>query len=262
MPNQRFGKDFCFIISENPRRARKEKQQMKILVVEDEKYIAKPIEQVLKRNNYSVDLAYDGEYGLDCGLTDLYDIIVLDIMLPKLDGLAVLKELRENGIETPVLLLTAKDQVGDKVKGLDSGADDYLAKPFDNEELLARLRALGRRKSELAPGGLLRFGDIELNPHTLLLSRGDKSGKLTLKEAQLLELLMRRKNMTASKELIIEKLWGYDTDAEDGNIEYHVSLLRKKLAGVGAQAAVGTIRGVGYILKEEADGEKNRKRHV
>jgi DNA-binding response OmpR family regulator len=228
---------------------------MKVLLIEDEVYIAKPIEQALKRNNYSVDLAFDGEHGLDCGLTDVYDIIVLDIMLPKMDGITVLRELRKNGIKTPVLLLTAKKQIQDKIHGLDSGADDYLVKPFDTDELLARLRALGRRRSEINSDGILKIGNVELNPHTLILNCGDNSSKLTLKEAQLLELLIKRKNMITPKELIIEKLWGYDSDTEDSHVEYHVSLLRKKLMAMNAPVSIVTVRGAGYSLNE-SDGEK------
>jgi DNA-binding response OmpR family regulator len=228
---------------------------MRVLLIEDEIYIAKPIEQALKRDNYSVDLAFDGEHGLDCGLTDVYDIVVLDIMLPKMDGITVLRELRKNGVKTPVLLLTAKKQIQDRIDGLDSGADDYLVKPFDTNELLARLRALGRRRSEIDFDGILRIGNIELNPHTLFLNSGDNSCKLTLKEAHLLELLIKRKGMITPKELIIEKLWGYDSDTEDGHVEYHVSLLRKKLITMNAKISIITVRGVGYSLNEN-DGEK------
>jgi len=228
---------------------------MRILLIEDEVYIAKPIEQALKRDNYSVDLAFDGEHGLDCGLTDVYDIVVLDIMLPKMDGITVLRELRKNGVKTPILLLTAKKQIQDRIDGLDSGADDYLVKPFDTNELLARLRALGRRRSEIDSDGILKIGNIELNPHTLFLNSGDNSCKLTLKEAHLLELLIKRKGMITPKELIIEKLWGYDSDTEDGHVEYHVSLLRKKLITMNAKISIITVRGVGYSLNE-SDGEK------
>ena len=228
---------------------------MKVLLIEDEIYIAKPIEQALKRNNYSVDLVFNGEHGLDCGLTNVYDIVILDIMLPKMDGIAVLRKLRNNGIQTPVLLLTAKKQTHDKIQGLDSGADDYLVKPFDTDELLARLRALGRRRNAFDPDGILKIGNIELNPHTLFLNCGDDSCKLTLKEAQLLELLIKRKNMITPKELIIEKLWGYDSDTEDCHVEYHVSLLRKKLTIINAPVSVVTVRGAGYSLNESG-GEK------
>ncbi|WP_461612553.1 response regulator transcription factor [Clostridium sp. Marseille-QA1073] len=228
---------------------------MRVLMVEDEKYMAEAIEQVLKKNNYSVDLAFDGEYGLDCGLSGIYDIIILDIMLPKIDGIGVLKELRKNDIEAPVILLTAKGETEDKVIGLDSGADDYLAKPFKTEELMARLRALSRRKNELIKDNILQYADIELNPLTLNLSCGRKEFKLTLKECQLLELLIKRKDIIISKDSIIEKLWGYETCAEDNNVEVYISFLRKKLNRIKSQVIIQTVRGAGYVLKTTKDGD-------
>lgn len=228
---------------------------MRVLMVEDEKYMAEAIEQVLKKNNYSVDLAFDGEYGLDCGLSGIYDIIILDIMLPKIDGIGVLKELRKNGIEIPVILLTAKGETDDKVIGLDSGADDYLAKPFKTEELMARLRALSRRKNELIKDNILQYADIELNPLTLNLNCGSKEFKLTLKECQLLELLIKRKDIIISKDSIIEKLWGYETCAEDNNVEVYISFLRKKLNRIKSQVIIQTVRGAGYVLNTTKDGD-------
>ena len=222
-------------------------------MVEDEKHLAEAVAVVLKKNNYSVDLAHDGEYGLDCGLSGIYDIIILDIMLPKLDGLSVLKELRGNKVATPVILLTAKGETEDKVRGLDSGADDYLAKPFPTEELLARLRALSRRKGELIRDNALEFGDIQLDPNTLSLSSQKSSLKLTLKESQLLEMMIVRKNTIVSKEQIIEKLWGFDTDAQDGNVEVYMSFLRKKLGHIQSAAVIKNVRGAGYILKQKDD---------
>jgi DNA-binding response OmpR family regulator len=227
---------------------------MKVLLVEDEIYIARPIEQLLKKNHYSVDMAHDGEHGLDCGLSDVYDIIVLDILMPKMDGIEVLKRLRENGITTPVLLLTAKDRTSDKVLGLDSGADDYLAKPFENEELLARLRALGRRKKSFIANGILSYGDIALNPNTLILSCKDITTKLSLKESGILKMLIQSGAMPVSKESFIEKIWGYDSDAEHSNVEYHISLLRKKLAQTKANVTIQVIRNVGYLLMEAEHG--------
>ena len=221
---------------------------MKILLVEDEIYIARPIEQLLKKNHYSVDIAYDGEHGLDCGFTGIYDIIILDILMPKMDGIEMLKNLRGNGITTPVLLLTAKDRTSDKVFGLDSGADDYLAKPFENEELLARLRALGRRKDSLIVDGILSYGNITLNPHSLTLSCKDITTNLSLKESGLLEMLMQSGSMPVSKERFIEKIWGYDSDAEHSHVEYHISLLRKKLAQTKTNVTIQVIRNVGYSL--------------
>lgn len=155
---------------------------MKVLYVEDEKYMALAVAQVLRKNNYSVDLAHDGESGLDLALSGLYDIVILDIMLPKMNGIDVLCEMRKQGTETPVILLTAKGETEDKVTGLDSGADDYLAKPFQTEELLARLRALGRRKGQLIQGSILSYADIELNYNTLDLYGNGQSFHLTLKE--------------------------------------------------------------------------------
>lgn len=223
---------------------------MRILIVEDETYIAEAIAQVLKKNNYSVDLAFDGEYGLDCALSNIYDFIILDIMLPKMNGLDVLDSLRQENITTPVILLTARNQIEDKVKGLDYGADDYLAKPFHTDELLARLRAIRRRNTDiLSNNNFLYFGDISLDPNTLMLKCNNCEIKLTLKESQLLEILIERNNFVTSKEIIIEKLWGYDTDANDAHVETHMSLFRKKLSMITSNVYVYTIRGSGYILR-------------
>ncbi|MEG6612090.1 response regulator transcription factor [Pseudoclostridium thermosuccinogenes] len=223
---------------------------MRVLLVEDEKYIARAVAEVLKKNHYTVDLAHDGEFGLDCALSGIYDIIILDIMLPKIDGFSILKEVRRKGIVTPIILLTARGEIKDKVQGLDLGADDYLAKPFHTDELLARLRALGRRNTVLAFNGNLNFGDISLSPHTLLLSKNGKEVKLKLKEAQLMELLIKNKNMIVSKESIIEKIWGYDEDVTDNHVEVYISMLRKKLSQLSSGCVIQTIRGIGYVLKE------------
>lgn len=223
---------------------------MKVLVVEDEKYLAEAVEQILRQNNYGVDVAFDGEYGLDCALSGIYDVIILDIMLPKMDGLSALRAMRKAGIFTPVLLLTARGSIPDRVKGLDMGADDYLPKPFDYEELLARLRALGRRRGEFHPDGSISFKDIEVSPQILLLRCDSKEAKLTLKEAQLLELLLSGGRQTAvSKNAIIEKLWGYDADVGDSHVEGQVSLLRKKLRMVGSKTSIRSIRRMGYVLE-------------
>lgn len=231
---------------------------MRILMIEDEKYMAEAIAQILKKNNYSVDLAFDGEYGLDCAISNIYDIIILDIMLPKINGLQVLKELREQKLSTPVILLTARSETEDKVKGLDYGADDYLAKPFHTDELLARLRALGRRQVELMPDGIQKYGDISLNPHTLLLMCDNREVYLSLKESQILELLIKRASMILSKEIIIEKLWGYDTEAEENRVEIHISLLRKKLEKLKSCVSIRTIRGAGYTLQGGISDEHDK----
>lgn len=222
---------------------------MRILIVEDELHLAEALTQILRKNNYSVDAAHDGEMGLDNALSNIYDVIILDIMLPKVDGITVLKELRKEGISTPVILLTARGEITDRVIGLDSGADDYLAKPFATEELLARIRALSRRKGEVLPSNTLKFGDFELNTATLKLSRDNKEVKLILKESELLELLISRKNSATSKEIIIEKLWGFDAEVEHNNVEVYISFLRKKLTHLNSDVIINTVRGVGYSLE-------------
>ncbi|MDR2487192.1 MAG: response regulator transcription factor [Clostridiales Family XIII bacterium] len=221
---------------------------MKVLMVEDERWLAEAEARILKKNNYDVDLAFDGEDGLDCALTGVYDIILLDIMLPKMDGLSVLRSLREEGVSAPVILLTAKGELEDKVTGLDSGADDYLAKPFKSEELLARMRAVLRRRDTLLPEGVLHFGGIDYNPHTLVLSVGEIRYNLTQKEGRLLEYLMQNNGISLSADAIIEKVWGYDSDAEDNHVQVYISFLRKKLAALGTDVRIRTIRGVGYAL--------------
>ena len=225
-------------------------------MVEDERDLAEAVAVILRKNNYAVEHAFDGEYGLDCALTGVYDFIILDIMLPKMDGLRVLKELRTAGVQTPVLMLTARGEIRDKVTGLDSGADDYLPKPFHTDELLARLRALSRRKGELLIAGVIELGDLRFNPHTLTLVNEAEEIGLTLKESQLLELLFAHKDGYASKDMIIEKLWSYDADVQDSHVENQVSLLRKKLAAAGGGLSIRAARGVGYRiegLKENGD---------
>jgi DNA-binding response OmpR family regulator len=220
--------------------------KMRILIIEDEKYIARSITEVLKMDSYTVDLAHDGEYGLDCALTEIYDVIVLDIMLPKMDGLRVLEKIRGANISTPVILLTAKGDLEDKVKGLDLGADDYLSKPFYTEELLARIRALTRRKPELRQGGVFAFEDIELS--ALALRSGERTAKMQRKEAQILELLIDNGGFVVSKEMIIEKVWGFDAETEYSLVEKNISIIRKKLSQVKARVNIKTVRGVGYML--------------
>lgn len=230
---------------------------MKVLYVEDEKHMALAMAQVLRKSNYSVDLAYDGESGLDLALSGLYDIVILDIMLPKMNGIDVLRQIRKQGIETPVILLTAKGETEDKVVGLDSGADDYLAKPFETEELLARLRALGRRKGQLMPGSILSYADIEFNYNTLHLYGNGQSFHLTLKESQLLELLMNHKGQAITNNTIIEKLWGWDSETEDSHVQVQVAFLRKKLRILSSKVKIKTIYGVGYMLTHNGEKDTN-----
>ncbi|GGH73036.1 DNA-binding response regulator [Paenibacillus silvae] len=222
---------------------------MRILIAEDEVHLAEAVSQILKKNNYSVDMVHDGRSGLDYAQSGIYDLLLLDIMMPEMDGISVLKTLRSEGNHTPVILLTAKGELSDKVSGLDYGADDYIAKPFATEELLARIRASLRRKGEVIPEDGLRFGDIELNTTQLKLSVQDKEIKLNLKENELLELLITRKQAITSKEQIIEKLWGFDSDVEYNNVEVYISFLRKKLTFLNSAVRINTIRGVGYVLE-------------
>lgn len=223
---------------------------VRILVVEDEIHLAEALVQMLKKNNYTVDSVYNGEDGYDYAMSNIYDVIVLDLMLPKMDGITVMKNMRKYGNDTLVIMLTAKGEISDKVRGLDSGADDYLAKPFNTEELLARIRALGRRRGEIIPDKGMTFGDIELDPANMRLSCGVKDINLTHKESELLEYLIANKNAVLSKDMIIEKLWGFESEAEANHVEVYISFLRKKLKYVGSQVSIVTVRGVGYSLRE------------
>lgn len=222
---------------------------MRILIVEDEVRLAEALVQIFMKEKYSADACYDGISGLDNALTGIYDVIVLDIMLPKMNGLEVLRTLRANKIKTPVILLTAKDEVSDKVTGLDIGADDYLTKPFYTEELLARIRSLGRRNSDVICDNILSFDDISLNISTYELICGERSVKLGLKEFNIMELLIKNGARILSKETLIEKIWGYESDAEYNNVEVYISFLRKKLSHIKSKVIIKTVRGVGYCLE-------------
>lgn len=222
---------------------------MRLLIVEDEVALAEALAQILSKNKYIADACYDGESGLDNALTDIYDVIILDIMLPKMNGLEVLKQIRLNKVSTPVILLTAKDEVADKVKGLDYGADDYLTKPFATEELLARIRTIIRRKEHLVCESNLSFEDISLNLSTYELSCRDNSVKLGLKEYAIMELFLKNQSRVISKENLIEKVWGYESDAEYNNVEVYISFLRKKLNHIHSSVSIKTVRGVGYRLE-------------
>ncbi|MGM9937009.1 MAG: response regulator transcription factor [Candidatus Ornithomonoglobus sp.] len=224
---------------------------MRILIVEDEIRLCEALVQLLKKHHYTVDSENDGEAGLDDALSGIYDVIILDIMLPKLDGLSVLKEIRKNNLNVPVILLTAKGDVSDKVAGLDSGADDYLTKPFNTEELLARVRALGRRRGEIVDADALSCDDISLDTQTLKLTCGASEITLTRKESELLEYLILHKDIISSKEQIIEKLWGFNSEAEANHVEVYVSFLRKKLKRVHSNVQIKAVRGIGYKLTSE-----------
>lgn len=222
---------------------------MKILVVEDEVQLADALTEILKRNKYAVDTAYNGIDGCDSALTGVYDCIVLDVMLPGMNGLEILRNIRAEKLSTPVLLLTARSEVEDKINGLDCGADDYLTKPFVTGELLARIRALTRRKGEIFDENKLAFNGLVLNKSSSSVAYGDSDVKLSLKEYQIMELLIANPRQILPKERIIEKIWGYESDVEYNNIEVYISFLRKKLSAIGTETQIKTARGIGYSLE-------------
>lgn len=224
---------------------------MRLLLVEDELRLTEALAYILKKNKYGVDLAYDGETGQEMAETGIYDLILLDRMLPKKEGVAVLKDLRAQGIKTPVLLLTARDAVEDRVEGLDAGADDYLVKPFSTEELLARIRALGRRPGSQMKDTRLQVASLVLDPLRCEASDGRETLRLTLKESQLLELFMRNRGQVITKEQILNRVWGLDSEAEANNVEIYIHYLRKKLNLRHCCVRIETVRGVGYCLKED-----------
>lgn len=223
---------------------------MKLLLIEDEKELSEALFQILAKNKYFVDAVYDGEDGLDYALTGIYDVIVLDIMLPKLNGLSLLEKIRKEGILTPVIMLTAKSQIEDRVIGLDLGADDYLTKPFAVEELLARLRSITRRKGTVITDNTLTYGDICLNINTYDLDVNDESIRLTLKEFEIIKYFMERPKCVVSKDDLITKLWGFDSEVEYNNIEVYISFIRKKLSHLKSKVNIVTIRGVGYRMED------------
>lgn len=225
---------------------------MNILIVEDEKRLAQALKQILTEQKYMVDIVYNGNDGFDYGASGIYDLIILDIMIPFKDGFQVALELRKNKIETPILMLTAKDTVPDKVSGLNSGADDYMTKPFAPEELLARIKALTRRRGEVMLDKT-DFGDFNFNVSTSELSKGTKSIHLNFKEAEILKLLIATPDKIISKEEIITKVWGYDSDASDNNVEAYISFLRRKLNFIQSSTEIKAIKKMGYRLEKKHD---------
>lgn len=222
---------------------------MKLLVVEDEVQLADALSEILKRNKYSVDTCYNGVDGLDNALTGVYDCVILDIMLPGMNGIEVLRNLRREKISTPVLLLTARSEIEDKINGLDTGADDYLTKPFITDELLARVRALTRRRGEIIDENRMDYNGLLLNRNTSSVIWQGNDVRLSLKEYQIMELLISNPRQILPKERIIEKIWGYESDVEYNNIEVYISFLRKKLSVISAPVHIKTARGIGYSLE-------------
>lgn len=221
---------------------------MRILIVEDEIRLAETLGQIMEEQHYQADVVNDGADSLDYALSGQYDLVLLDVMLPNLDGYEVARRLRAAHISTPILMLTARDDSGDKITGLDCGADDYMTKPFDSGELLARVRALTRRQGEVLSQSLV-VSDLTLSLSTRCLSCAGKSVRLGFKEFDVLRLLMSAPKAVIPKEDIISKVWGIESDAEDNNVEVYISFLRKKLHFLGTRVSIGTVRKVGYHLE-------------
>ncbi len=221
---------------------------MKLLLVEDETRMAQALCEILRLGKYDVDHYADGLDGLYAVESGIYDLIILDVMLPRKNGFDIAKEAREKGIRTPILMLTAKSDLDDKVTGLDCGADDYLTKPFMTKELLARLRALGRRNMNTSDGAL-KFGDITLNTETATLACGENSVRLSEKELHILEYLIANQGQILTRDQLAVKIWGYDSDAEYNNVEVYMSFTRKKLHFVKAKVEIKAVRGIGYELR-------------
>jgi len=214
---------------------------MRVLIVEDERRLADALCQIMKGQKYGVDAVYDGQEGFDYAMSGQYDVVVLDVMLPRKNGFEVVRALRAQNNPIPVLLLTAREEIADKVTGLDCGADDYMTKPFSPEELLARVRALSRRQGEVQLEEL-RFDDLCLGLSTRSLSRREK-------EFEVLRILLSNPKRIVPKEDLLTRVWGTDSDAEDNNVEAYISFLRKKLAYLGSRVGIGTVRKVGYRLE-------------
>ncbi len=223
---------------------------MRVLIVEDERNLAETLREMLKQNRFDSDIAADGETGLAYARENAYDLVILDVMLPKRSGFSVVEELRKDGNATPVLMLTAKSSVEDYVHGLDLGADYYLTKPFEMQELLACVRALTRRRGEIVMD-TLTFGDLVLNMSTCELMCGERSIRLGKKEFSIMHILMKNGDVVVSKEELLKRAWGMDSDAEDNNVEVYISFLRKKLRFLHTCVQIETLRKFGYKLAGE-----------
>lgn len=226
---------------------------MRILLAEDEVSLSKALKVILERNNYSVDQVYDGEEALSFLSADNYDCLILDLMMPKVDGITVLKTMRKEGNMLPVIILTARSEVDDKVLGLDSGANDYLTKPFNSRELLARIRAITRSKENNEGDSILKMGNTVLMRDTFILKTDSGETRLQSKEFQILELLMQNKNKLISTERLMEKIWGFDSEAEINVVWVYISNLRKKLASLDSNVEIKATRNAGYTLEERND---------
>lgn len=226
---------------------------MKILIIEDEYSLADAISEVLKKENFTTNIITDGECGEDEALTGVYDLILLDIMLPNRDGFKILNSLQRENIETPVIILTAKSEIYDKLNGLENGADDYITKPFHMKELLARIKVVLKRKRQVKDFSILEYGNLKLDLRNGKISCGENEVTINGKELDLLEILLINKTQTVNREIIADKIWGYNSEAEYNNVEVYISFLRKKLKLLKSNVQIKTVRGIGYILEVQND---------
>ena len=226
---------------------------MKVLIIEDQYSLADAIAETLKKENFFVKIVTDGEDGEDEALTNVYDLILLDVMLPHRNGFEILKELRREKMETPVIMLTAKSEIYDKLNGLENGADDYITKPFHMKELMARIKVVLKRNTKVSDINILEFGNLKFNTKTGEMSCGENKITINGKELELLETLLINRNQIMNREILANKIWGYDSDAEYNNVEVYISFLRKKLRILKANIKIKAIRGIGYKMEVEDD---------
>lgn len=222
---------------------------MRILIIEDDVQLCRSLSYRLKKEGIQTDVCHDGELGLETARTGIYDLILLDRMLPGLSGTAVLKQLRKEGFAAPVILVTALGEIRERVEGLDSGADDYLVKPIAFEELMARIRSISRRPQNWDPDPVICFHDLSLNTQTKVLTCHDTSCSLTKTEGELLEMFLRNPQKVLARKFILVKVWGIDTEIEDGNLDNYIHFLRRRLSSLKSSLSIKTIRGIGYLLE-------------
>lgn len=226
---------------------------MKILIIEDEYSLADAIAETLQKENYTTKIVTNGEDGEDEALTGIYDLILLDVMLPKKDGFEILRNLKNEKINTPIIMITAKSEMSDKLKGLENGIDDYITKPFHMRELMARIKIVLRRNSNIEDDNILEYSDLKLDLSTGKMNSNGSEISINGKELELLEILLLNKNQIISKEALINKIWGYDSNAEYNYVEVYASFLRKKLKLLKSKVKIKAVRGMGYKLEEEDD---------
>ena len=226
---------------------------MNFLIIEDEYSLADAVAETLKKEKFNICIKINGEEGEDEALTGIYDLILLDVMLPKKSGFEILRYLRQEKIKTPIIMLTAKSEIDDKLNGLENGADDYITKPFSMRELMARIKAVLKRTNNIEDANCLEFGDIKLDLKTAKLKCNDNEIQISGKELELLEQLLLNKNQILSRENLLERIWGYESDAEYNNVEVYITFIRRKLKLIDSNVNIKAVRGIGYKLEERYD---------